>query len=149
MGIVVGELKPSIPVSDQGLILDWLLSKLNSFAGLPVTTELNFLDTTGDCACIRVSDKSNKLESYIDGSYTGQLEFLFVLRYKSLATSDERITALDIVNNVGAYLGSIKENFSGVFINSIEQTSNASVIYRDASGIEDNGATFVLLFEKI
>lgn len=144
--------KSLVPVSEQMLLVNYvieLIKKSDVFKNLDV--KLNFLSSDKDCICIRLYDDSIKTHEYVDGSYEAQIRFAIIYRRLSVNGVLERVNSIDIINQFGMYLDTIDEfEFSdeSIYINSITQTSNAGLVYRDDSGIEDNGANFILLYDK-
>lgn len=150
--IVSDERKELIPVSHQMTVINWVLKHIrDSDLFKNIKIDLNFLSVGCDCACIRLSNNNVKLESYVDGTYTGQIEFMFVIRYLNIQDTKERVNAIDLVNSLGSYLSGVDDESiddSSIVLNSITQVTNAGVIFRDDSGIEDNAATFRILYES-
>ena len=61
------------------------------------------------------------------------------------------IIVIDLINQFGMYCDTIEDfefNDDMIYINTISQQTNAGLIYRDDSGIEDNSANFVLRYDK-
>lgn len=154
MGVVINEGKQHapVPVAEQTKILNYVMSlveKSDIFDGIPAS--LNFIDASKDCICVRVQPETYKTHEYVDGSYEAQVTFLVVYRQLHITNASERISAIDLVNRFGEKLESMEEfdtGIEGVEVNSISQKDTAGLIYRDGSGIEDNGATFVLRYDK-
>lgn len=144
--------KPPIPVSEQTKIIEYvvdLVKKSDIFARLPV--HLNFIDATKDCICVRLGSDNHKTEEYVDGSYEAQITFSVIYRRLHVADVNERLASIDLVNQFGEYTDELVDfnaDIPGVDIFSISQKETAGLIYRDDSGIEDNGASFVLLYNK-
>lgn len=141
-----------VPISEQMLLVNYvidLVKKSGIFKNLDV--KLNFLSSEKDCICIRLFDDATKLHDYVDGSYEAQIRFSLIYRRLSVNGVAERINAIDIINQFGMYCDTIEEfEFDNdlIYINSIAQQTNAGLIYRDNSGIEDNSANFVLRYDK-
>ena len=141
-----------VPISEQMLLVNYvieLVKKSGIFKNLDV--KLNFLSSDKDCICIRLFDDATKLHEYVDGSYEAQIRFSLIYRRLSVNGVSERINAIDIINQFGMYCDTIDNfEFSNdlIYINSIAQQTNAGLIYRDNSGIEDNSANFVLRYDK-
>lgn len=152
MAIVVNQeaQKPPIPISEQTKLADYVISLVEGsevFAGLPVS--LNFIDATKDCLCVRLTNESYKTAEYVDGSYEGQIVFSLIYRRLNVSGVDERLSAIDLVNQFGEALSEQEfiTEIEDVEINSISQETPAGLIYRDNSGVEDNGANFILRFD--
>lgn len=141
-----------IPVSEQMLLVNYvieLVKKSGIFKNLDV--KLNFLSSGKDCICIRLFDDATKISEYVDGSYEAQIRFSLIYRRLSVNGVSERVNAIDLINQFGMYCDKI-ENFEfdsdTIYIDTIAQQTNAGLIYRDNSGIEDNSANFVLRYDK-
>lgn len=154
MATIVGETQKqiNIPVSEQMLLIDYVIEfikKSGLFKNLDV--ELNFLSSDKDCICIRLFDDATKTHQYVDDSYEAQIRFSVIYRRLSVNGVSERVNSIDLINQLG-YLFDTTDEFEiddDTFnINSISQQTNAGLIYRDDSGIEDNGATFILKYDK-
>lgn len=141
-----------VPISEQMLLVNYVIDLVKEsgiFKNLDV--KLNFLSSEKDCICIRLFDDATKLHEYVDGSYEAQIRFSLIYRRLSVNGVSERINAIDIINQFGMYCDTIDNfEFSNdlIYINSIAQQTNAGLIYRDNSGIEDNSANFVLRYDK-
>lgn len=141
-----------IPVSEQMLLVNYvmeLVKKSGIFENLDV--KLNFLSSDKDCICIRLFDDATKTHEYVDGSYEAQIRFSLIYRRLSVNGVSERVNAIDLINQFGMYCDTIEEfEFDSdlIYINTITQQTNAGLIYRDDSGIEDNSANFVLRYDK-
>lgn len=141
-----------ISVSEQMKLVTYVKSLIKS-SGLfsQPEIEINFLETNKDSLCLRLTNNSRKSREYIDGSYEGEVEFMFIVRKLNIANNYERQEEIDKINQLGELLEN-KEDFelieSGLEINYIRQTLNAGLIYRDDSGIEDNAATFIINYER-
>lgn len=141
-----------VPISEQMLLVNYVIDLVKEsgiFKNLDV--KLNFLSSEKDCICIRLFDDATKLHEYVDGSYEAQIKFSLIYRRLSVNGVAERINAIDIINQFGMYCDTIDEfEFDDdlIYINSIAQQTNAGLIYRDNSGIEDNSANFVLRYDK-
>lgn len=141
-----------VPISEQMLLVNYvieLVKKSDIFKNLDV--KLNFLSSDKDCICIRLFDDATKLHEYVDGSYEAQIRFSLIYRRLSVNGVSERVNAIDIINQFGMYCDTIDEFEFGndtIYINSIAQQTNAGLIFRDNSGIEDNSANFVLRYDK-
>lgn len=141
-----------IPVSEQMLLVNYvieLVKKSGIFKNLDI--KLNFLSSDKDCICIRLFDDATKTHEYIDGSYEAQIIFSLIYRRLSVNGVSERVNVIDLINQFGVYCDTIEEfKFDNdmVYINAITQQTNAGLIYRDDSGIEDNSANFVLRYDK-
>lgn len=154
MGVVVNEEKKHapIPVAEQTKLINYVISlvkKSSIFAGVPVS--LNFIDSSRDCICVRLQDDTYKTAEYVDGSYEAQVVFMLVYRRLHVTNVEERLNVIDLVNQFGEEVEAIEEfdtGIEGVDINSVTQKSPAGLIYRDNSGIEDNGAVFILRYDK-
>ena len=141
-----------IPVSEQMLLVNYvieLVKKSGIFESLDV--KLNFLSSDKDCICIRLFDDATKTHEYVDGSYEAQIRFSLIYRRLSVNGVSERVNVIDLINQFGMYCDTIEEfKFDNdmIYINTITQQTNAGLIYRDDSGIEDNSANFVLRYDK-
>lgn len=141
-----------VPISEQMLLVNYvieLVKKSDIFKNLDV--KLNFLSSDKDCICIRLFDDATKLNEYVDGSYEAQIRFSLIYRRLSVNGVSERVNAIDIINQFGMYCDTIDDfEFSNdlIYINSVAQQTNAGLVYRDDSGIEDNSANFVLRYDK-
>lgn len=141
-----------VPVSEQMLLINYvidLVKKSDLFKNLDV--KLNFLSSEKDCICIRLFDDATKLHEYVDGSYEAQIRFALIYRRLSVNGVSERVNAIDLINQFGMLLDNIEEFEmlnNTIYINSISQQTNAGLLYRDDSGIEDNSANFVLRYDK-
>lgn len=141
-----------VPISEQMLLVNYvieLVKKSGIFKNLDV--KLNFLSSDKGCICIRLFDDATKLHEYVDGSYEAQIRFSLIYRRLSVNGVSERVNAIDIINQFGMYCDTIDEfEFDAdlIYINSITQQTNAGLLYRDNSGIEDNSANFVLRYDK-
>lgn len=154
MATIVGETQKqiNIPVSEQMLLIDYvieIIKKSGLFKNLDVA--LNFLSSDKDCICIRLFDDATKTHQYVDDSYEAQIRFSVIYRRLSVNGVSERVNSIDLINQLG-YLFDTTDEFEidddTININSISQQTNAGLIYRDDSGIEDNGATFILKYDK-
>ena len=154
MATVIGETQKQIdvPVSEQMLLVNYVIDfikKSGLFKELEV--KLNFLSSDEDCVCIRLFDDATKTHQYVDGSYEAQIRFSVIYRRLSVNGVSERIDSIDIINQLGSLFDSTEEfeiNDDTIYINSISQQTNAGLVYRDNSGIEDNGANFILIYDK-
>lgn len=154
MATVIGETQKQIdvPVSEQMLLVNYVIDfikKSGLFKELEV--RLNFLSSDEDCICIRLFDDATKTHQYVDGSYEAQIRFSVIYRRLSVNGVSERIDSIDIINQLGSLFDSTEEfeiNDDTIYINSISQQTNAGLVYRDNSGIEDNGANFILIYDK-
>lgn len=154
MATVIGETQKQIdvPVSEQMLLVNYVIDfikKSGLFKELDV--KLNFLSSGEDCICIRLFDDATKTHQYVDGSYEAQIRFSVIYRRLSVNGVSERIDSIDIINQLGYLFDSTEEfeiNDDTIYINSISQQTNAGLVYRDNSGIEDNGANFILIYDK-
>lgn len=154
MATVIGETQKQIdvPVSEQMLLVNYVIDfikKSGLFKELDV--KLNFLSSDEDCICIRLFDDATKTHQYVDGSYEAQIRFSVIYRRLSVNGVSERIDSIDIINQLGSLFDSTEEfeiNDDTIYINSISQQTNAGLVYRDNSGIEDNGANFILIYDK-
>ena len=141
-----------VPVSEQMLLVNYvigLVKKSGIFENLDV--KLNFLSSDKDCICIRLFDDATKTHEYVDGSYEAQIRFSLIYRRLSVNGVSERVNAIDLINQFGMYCDTIEDfKFESdlIYINTIAQQTNAGLIYRDDSGIEDNSANFVLRYDK-
>ena len=141
-----------VPVSEQMLLVNYvigLVKKSGIFKNLDV--KLNFLSSDKDCICIRLFDDATKTHEYVDDSYEAQIRFSLIYRRLSVNGVSERVNAIDLINQFGMYCDTIEEfKFDSdlIYINTITQQTNAGLIYRDDSGIEDNSANFVLRYDK-
>lgn len=141
-----------VPVSEQMLLVNYvieLVKKSGIFENLDV--KLNFLSSDKDCICIRLFDDATKIHEYVDGSYEAQIRFSLIYRRLSVNGVSERVNVIDLINQFGMYCDTIEEfefNDNTIYINTITQQTNAGLIYRDDSGIEDNSANFVLRYDK-
>lgn len=141
-----------VSISEQMLLVNYVIDLVKEsgiFKNLDV--KLNFLSSEKDCICVRLFDDATKLHEYVDGSYEAQIKFSLIYRRLSVNGVAERINAIDIINQFGMYCDTIDEfEFDDdlIYINSIAQQTNAGLIYRDNSGIEDNSANFVLRYDK-
>ena len=144
--------KPPIPMSEQTRIIEYVVELVKNssiFAGIPVS--LNFVDASRDCVCVRLGSDNYKTAEYIDGTYEAQISFTVIYRRLNVSDLNERLDAIDLVNRFGEVLESMEEfttGIAGVEVNSISQREPAGLIYRDNSGIEDNGTSFVLIYDK-
>lgn len=147
-----GKKQSVVPISEQMLLVNYvieLIKRSDIFKNLDV--KLNFLSSDKDCICIRLFDDATKLHEYVDGSYEAQIKFSLIYRRLSVNGVAERINAIDIINQFGMYCDTLDEfEFDDdlIYIDSIAQQTNAGLIYRDNSGIEDNSANFVLRYDK-
>lgn len=147
-----GKKQSVVPISEQMLLVNYVIDLVKEsgiFKNLDV--KLNFLSSEKDCICIRLFDDATKLHEYVDGSYEAQIRFSLIYRRLSVNGVSERINAIDIINQFGMYCDTIEEfEFDDdlIYINSIAQQTNAGLVYRDNSGIEDNSANFVLRYDK-
>ena len=126
-----------------------LVKKSGIFENLDV--KLNFLSSDKDCICIRLFDDATKTHEYVDGSYEAQIRFSLIYRRLSVNGVSERVNVIDLINQFGMYCDAIEEfefNDDSIYVNTITQQTNAGLIYRDDSGIEDNSANFVLGYDK-
>lgn len=154
MGVVINDSKKHspVPVAEQTKIINYVMSlveKSDLFTGIPVS--LNFIDSSRDCICVRLQPETYKTAEYVDGSYEAQVTFLVVYRQLHVSNVNERLAAIDRINSFGEKVDGMEEfdtGIEGVEVNSISQKDSAGLIYRDNSGIEDNGATFVLRYDK-
>lgn len=154
MATVIGETQKQVdvPVSEQMLLVNYVIDfikKSGLFKELEV--KLNFLSSDEDCVCIRLFDDATKTHQYVDGSYEAQIRFSVIYRRLSVNGVSERIDSIDIINQLGSLFDSTEEfeiNDDTIYINSISQQTNAGLVYRDNSGIEDNGANFILIYDK-
>lgn len=154
MGAVVNSDKKHtpIPVAEQTKLIDYIMSIVKNSSvlnGIPAS--LNFIDSSKDCICIRLQDDTYKTDEYVDGSYEAQIVFLVVYRRLHISSVDERLEAIDLINRFGEEVGAIESfdsGIEGVDITSVSQRDYAGLIYRDNSGIEDNGAVFTLKYDK-
>lgn len=141
-----------VPISEQMLLVNYvieLVKKSGIFGNLDV--KLNFLSSDKDCICIRLLDDATKTHEYVDGSYEAQIRFSLIYRRLSVNGVSERVNVIDLINQFGMYCDTIEGfefNDNTIYINTITQQTNAGLIYRDDSGIEDNSATFVLRYDK-
>ena len=141
-----------VPVSEQMLLINYiidLVKKSDLFKNLDV--KLNFLSSEKECICIRLLDDATKLHEYVDGSYEAQIRFALIYRRLSVNGVYERVNAIDLINQFGMYCDKIEKfeiDDDSIYINTITQQTNAGLIYRDDSGIEDNSANFVLRYDK-
>lgn len=141
-----------VPISEQMLLVNYvieLVKKSCIFENLDV--KLNFLSSDKDCICIRLFDDATKTHEYVDGSYEAQIRFSLIYRRLSVNGVSERVNVIDLINQFGMYCDTIEEfefNDDTIYINTITQQTNAGLIYRDDSGIEDNSANFVLRYDK-
>lgn len=154
MATIVGETQKqiNIPVSEQMLLIDYvieLIKKSGIFGNLDV--KLNFLSSDKDCICIRLFDDATKTHQYVDDSYEAQIRFSVIYRRLSINGVSERVNSIDLINQLGHLFDTTDEfeiDDDTININSISQQTNAGLIYRDDSGIEDNSANFVLRYDK-
>lgn len=155
MAVIVSDNKTKlslVPVSEQMLLVNYvieLVKKSDIFKNLDV--KLNFLSSDKDCICIRLFDDSTKTHEYVDGSYEAQIRFSLIYRRLSVDGVSERVNTIDLINQFGMYLDTIDEfdiDSDTIYINKIAQTTNAGLIYRDNSGIEDNSANFILIYDN-
>lgn len=141
-----------VPISEQMLLVNYvidLVKKSGIFKNLDV--KLNFLSSDKDCICIRLFDDATKTHEYVDGSYEAQIRFSLIYRRLSVNGVSERVNTIDLINQFGILLDNTDEfkiDSETIYINSISQQTNAGLIYRDDSGIEDNSANFVLRYDK-
>ena len=141
-----------VPVSEQMLLVNYvmeLVKKSGIFENIDI--KLNFLSSDKDCICIRLFDDATKTHEYVDGSYEAQIRFSLIYRRLSVNGVSERVNAIDLINQFGMYCDTIEDfkfNDDMIYINTISQQTNAGLIYRDDSGIEDNSANFVLRYDK-
>ena len=154
MATIVSETQKqvNIPVSEQMLLVNYiieLIKKSGLFENLDV--RLNFLSSEEDCICIRLFDDATKTHQYVDGSYEAQIRFSVIYRRLSVNWVSERINSIDLINQLGSLFDTTEEfeiDNDTIYINSISQQTNAGLLYRDDSGIEDNGANFILKYDK-
>lgn len=141
-----------VPISEQMLLVNYvidLIKKSGIFGNLDI--KLNFLSSDKDCICIRLFDDATKTHEYVDGSYEAQIRFSLIYRRLSVNGVSERVNVIDLINQFGMYCDIIEDfEFDNdmIYINTIAQQTNAGLIYRDDSGIEDNSANFVLRYDK-
>lgn len=147
-----GQKYSQVPLSEQMMLVKYVIQLIKDsgvFKGKGI--KVNFLDADKDCICIRLMDDNIKTSEYVDGSYDAQIRFMVISRHLNVSGVSGHINAMDEINQLGMLFDSIDyydiEN-DRVYIDSIDQVSNAGVVYRDSSGIEDNGATFVLRYSK-
>lgn len=143
--------KNTVSVSEQILLVEYIIGIIKEsgiFENLDIG--LNFLSSDKSCLCIRVSEESMKTVEYVDGSYDADIRFVVIYRRLSTTGVVERASAIDKVNELGLYFDRMEDfDLSPEYdIESIQQTTQAGLIYRDDSGIEDNGANFVLRYNK-
>lgn len=141
-----------VPISEQMLLVNYLVDLIKRsaiFGNLGV--KLNFLSSDKDCICIRLFDDATKTHEYVDGSYEAQIRFSLIYRCLSVNGVSERVNVIDLINQFGMYCDTIEDfelNDNMIFIDTITQQTNAGLLYRDDSGIEDNSANFVLRYNK-
>ena len=141
-----------VPISEQMLLVNYvidLVKKSGIFENLDV--KLNFLSSDKDCICIRLFDDAIKIHEFVDGSYEAQIRFSLIYRRLGVNGVFERVNVIDLINQFGMYCDTIEEfDFDDdmIYIDTIKQQTNAGLIYRDDSGIEDNSANFVLRYDK-
>lgn len=150
--VVNKEKKESVSITEQIKIIEYvkkLIEESNLFSG--ITININDISTTSDNCCLQLTSDAYKTSSFVDGSYEAEITFLFVYRRMNISNSAERLGVLDLVNQLGDYLNNIEEfdvEDSSYYIDSISQSTIASILYRDDSGIEDNGANFKVKYSK-
>lgn len=144
--------KPAVPVAEQTRLIEFIIELIKAMpevGSLPVS--LNFVDTSTDMICVRLSKDTYKIAEYVDGSYEAQLAFSVIYRMLQVTGVDERLAAIDLVNRIGGALEAIEvfdTGIEGVEVSCISQKESAGLLYRDNSGIEDNGASFILRYDK-
>lgn len=153
MGVVINDAakKPPIPVSEQTRIVEYVMDLVkDSFVFQDIPVSLNFIDSSRDCICVKLLEDSFKTAEYIDGSYEAQVAFMLIYRRLTVDGVDERLNAIDMVNQFGESMEEMEDFISdlpGITINYIHQREPAGTVYRSESGIEDNGAPFVLNYD--
>lgn len=155
MGSIAGDNSinmAKVPISEQVQLTKYVIGLIKSkdfFSGIDV--ELNFIEGTRDCVCVRLTDDAYKTEEYVDGSYEAHIRFMVIYRKMNISDSSERMLAMDAVNNLGVDFDNTVEfdcDIDGIEITSITQETSAGLVYRDDSGIEDNGAVFSLVYDR-
>lgn len=142
----------SVPVSIQVLLINCiikLIKESNIFGSLPV--ELNFLSGSADTLCVRLNNDSCKLHEFVDGSYEAKVLFTVIYRKQNISSTSERTHILDLINELGMFfeeLDEIEIDSDMVYIDRVVQQTNSGILFRDASGVEDNGAIFEVYFSK-
>lgn len=141
-----------VPVSEQMLLVNYVIELIKDsgfFKNLDI--KINFLDADKDCMCVRLSDDNVKTHEYVDGSYDAQIRFSLIYRKLNISGVSERVNTIDLINQFGIFLESLdyfEFEHDTINVDSISQLTNAGLIYRDSSGIEDNSANFILRYEN-
>lgn len=167
----------SVSVSEQMLLLEYIIYILKS-SGVYGNKDINvnFLSSDSSSLCVRLLDDSMKTAEYINSSYDAQISILFVSRELNTSSNKyNRIASIDNVNKLGMFIDSLESFFDtgvevsnsgikcfaswykdvkgsdylgGITIEGFSQTTQAGLVFRDSSGVEDNGATFILKYNN-
>ena len=144
--------KPAVPISEQTRLIEFVIELIKAMPEVSeLQVNLNFVDASHDMICVRLSKDTYKIAEYVDGSYEAQLAFSVIYRRLHVTGIDERLAAIDLVNRIGSALEAIEifdTGIDGVEVSCISQKESAGLLYRDSSGIEDNGASFILRYDK-
>jgi hypothetical protein len=141
-----------VAISEQNKILKYIISKIEE-SGLFENYEVNFNDlkTSSSNVGVILNSGSRKNRTFVDGGYDAIIPITVILRNVGNTTDNKTLHGIDLINQLGIYF---EENITrdksieGYTISDVVQQTQATVTYRDESGIEDCGADFNINYSK-
>lgn len=141
-----------VAISEQNKILKHVIQKVKD-SQLFENYEINFNNLSVDESNVGIilNSGARKSRTYVDGGYDAIIPIAIILRSIGNASDDKTMHCIDLINQLGAWFDENVQRdktISGYTIISVEQTNQANITYRDASGVEDVGAEFNINYSK-
>lgn len=139
---------PIVPVANAAQIEQAVRDWLNTYTSKPKTVDYEYLRPDAEAITFSPIQVPFKVRQYIDGGYKAQYQFRVIYRTEAI-TNDERIAAVEILNNLAAWAVQNPPTFADATNAYVEQSNLATVIAAYEDGSADYAVTLTLYYEVI